>query len=380
MKDVPKVDKWIQFRKELHKAPELSGREEKTSEKVYRMLNTLSPDKLYKNLGGNGVLATFFCDAPDMGENILFRAELDAIAVKEESGAEHSSGKEGVMHGCGHDGHMAILLGFAEYLHRCPPKKHNISLLFQPAEETGEGAADLLQYPVFRKLSFKRAFALHNLPGYEENQVILKKGVFAAASTGLEISFQGRSSHAAYPEQGSNPAKILGRLITFISDGFDDFKEAESIHKIVCTYVQMGNIAYGISPGRAQMGVTVRASDDKELDKVVWDIKKRVQAESESFDGIIDIKQIEPFSATINDEDGTKLVEKAARKSGFTVKTLDKPFPWSEDFGEFRKMCPVTLFGLGTGKNHPPLHSEKYDFNDRLIDAGIRLFAGLSNL
>jgi len=275
---------------------------------------------------------------------------------------------------------MAILLGVAEYLHHNPPRNCNISLLFQPAEETGKGAAKVLQDPMFQGKTFKRAFALHNLPGFEENQVIIKKGVFAAASVGLEIALHGRSSHAAYPEQGSNPSHILGNLLTFISEGFEEFKKGGSVNKIVCTYAQMGSVAYGINPGRARMGITLRSSDDHELQKITKQIRKRANAEAESFDGTIAIKQVEPFSATINDGVGTNLVEKAAGRSGLSIKALDEPFPWSEDFGEFRKKCPITLFGLGTGRNHPPLHSETYDFNDRLIETGIELFTGLSTL
>jgi metal-dependent amidase/aminoacylase/carboxypeptidase family protein len=194
----------------------------------------------------------------------------------------------------------------------------------------------------------------------------------------LKISLNGRSSHAAYPEQGSNPSQILGNLLRYISDEFDEFKKGGSVNKIVCTYAQMGNIAYGISPGRAEMGITVRSSDDEELKKIVEQIRERADAEAESFDGTVSIKQIEPFSATINEDAGTDLVEKAAKKCGLNLNVLDEPFPWSEDFGEFRTKCPVTLFGIGTGKSHPPLHSEMYDFNDRLIETGIRLFAELT--
>lgn len=374
------INKWISFRKELHKFPELSGSEEKTSERIFNTLKNFSPGELYNHIGGTGILATFFSDNPENKETILLRVELDAIAVQEESGAAHASQKKGVMHGCGHDGHMAILLGLADFLNHNPPEKYNVSLLFQPAEETGKGAAEVLKDPVFKSKPFKRAYALHNLPGYGENDVVIKNGVFAAASTGLEITVRGKSSHAAYPEQGSNPSKVLGNLLTYISGDFEEFQQKSGVNKIVCTYVRMGNEAYGISPGRAQMGVTVRSSDDEELAKVIEQIRNRVSKEDAIFDGEIRIRQIEPFSATVNEGPGTEFVQKAADRLGLDVRKLEEPFPWSEDFGEFRKKCPITLFGLGTGLNHPPLHSERYDFNDNLIETGIKLFAGLCTL
>jgi amidohydrolase len=374
------VKKWTEFRKEIHAGPELSGYEEETSEKVCRALKELSPDELYRDVGGYGVMATFFGKKPSYSENLLFRAELDAIAVQEESGVNYTSEKNGVMHGCGHDGHMAILMGLAEHLSQHPPQKVNVSLLFQPAEETGRGASRVIQDPIFKKKEFKRAYALHNLPGFNENQVIIKKEVFAAASTGLEIVVNGRSSHAAYPEQGSNPSQLLGRLLTYISEDFEDFKRAGVVNKIVCTYAQMGNVAYGISPGRAQMGITIRSAEDELLKKTVDRVRERVDVESRLFDGEVTIKQIEPFSATVNDSTGTEFVKSVAEHNGLSVNEMDIPFAWSEDFGEFRKKCPITLFGLGSGKNHPPLHSETYDFNDKLIETGINMFVGLISL
>lgn len=372
--------KWVEFRKELHKFPELSGSENKTSEKVIDTLKKLSPDELHTDIGGNGIMATFLSGQHQNKETILFRAELDAIAVQEESGVKYASEKKGVMHGCGHDGHMTILLGFAEYVHHNPPQKYNVALLFQPAEETGKGAEEVLRDPVFKKQNFKRGYALHNLPGFNENSVIVKKGVFAAASTGLEIIMKGRSSHAAYPEQGSNPSMVLGSLLTYISEEFEEFRQKGPVNKIVCTYARMGNVAYGISPGLAKMGITVRSSDDEELGRVVEQIRSRVNQENEKFDVEVSFQQIEPFSATVNDSSGTEFVEQTAEWNALNVVRMDEPFPWSEDFGEFRKKFPVTLFGLGTGKNHPPLHSEMYDFNDNLIEIGIKLFAGLCTL
>jgi metal-dependent amidase/aminoacylase/carboxypeptidase family protein len=139
----------------------------------------------------------------------------------------------------------------------------------------------------------------------------------------------------------------------------------------------MGNVAYGISPGRAEVGATIRSSDDGELRKITERMYNRVDFEAKSFDGEIAIRKIEPFSSTINDSSGTEMVKKVADRSGLRVQEMDEPFAWSEDFGELRQKCPITLFGLGTGKEHPPLHSEIYDFNDRLIETGVQLFAGL---
>ncbi|PKD42850.1 amidohydrolase [Rhodohalobacter barkolensis] len=370
------LDLLRRVRKELHASPELSGSEEETANRVIHLLKELKPDELITNIGGEGIVARFNAIA-EVKKTVLFRAELDAIAVNEETDLSYRSGKNGVMHGCGHDGHMAILLGFAREIGKNRPRKTEVWIMFQPAEETGEGAERMLKDPKFEKVNADEAFALHNLPGFPVNQVVVKEDVFAAASTGVEVKFKGKSSHAAYPEQGVNPASYIAELILFADQEFDEFRSLSSINKIVTTYTQLGERAFGISPGEGNVGFTIRSSSDEELEGAVNKLKSKVQQLQKTFEGKISVDLVEPFSATVNHSEGVKAVVDAAEKSGLEWQKAEAPFPWSEDFGEFRKKFSITLFGLGTGEEHPPLHSEKYDFNDELISAGVKMFINL---
>ncbi|MFO7800120.1 amidohydrolase [Rhodohalobacter sp.] len=370
------TDELIQIRKELHGNPELSGCESETALRIIEELKKCDPDELLTQLGGTGIAAKF-SSVNDPVKTILFRAELDAIAVREETGLTYSSKNNGVMHGCGHDGHMSILLGVAKKLATERPANKNVWLLFQPAEETGEGAERVLQDDKFDVVQPDFAYALHNLPGYPENQVVVKKGVFAAASIGVQVRFKGKSSHAAYPEQGMNPSREVSELVQFANLEFDDFKSKNSINKIVTTYISLGERAFGISPGEGEVGFTIRSSSDEELTGAVDKLREKIHSLGEIFKGDISFDLVEPFAATVNDPDGVERVIASTSEVGLNLKELDAPFPWSEDFGSFCKRCPITLFGLGTGEEHPPLHSEKYDFNDELIQAGVKMFINL---
>ncbi|PWN05249.1 amidohydrolase [Rhodohalobacter mucosus] len=369
----------IDLRKHLHQHPELSGNEEQTAAFIKQRLKDLNPDELLTGLGGAGIMARFNATG-SARKTLMFRAELDAIAVEERSDHPHRSVVNGVMHGCGHDGHMMILLGFARWLAENRPSRINTLILFQPAEETGRGAGRVLSDSRFSSLKISHAFALHNLPGYPEKCVVLREGVFASASTGVEVGFRGQSSHAGYPEQGINPAGHIAELIEEAEALFRSFRNKNSLNKAVCTYIRMGARAFGISPGNAKIGFTLRSPHDDALNEALEDLGELINRVSESFDGKTEVNHREPFSSTINDSAGVEWVRKAASQAGLKVQEIEEPFPWSEDFGAFREHCPVTLFGVGSGLNHPPLHSENYDFNDRLIDPGVELFSQIIKL
>ena len=367
----------IKLRKELHSMPELSGDECKTAKRIVEELKKCDPDELIEEVGGTGVMARYSSKEATSNKTIIFRAELDAIAVQEGSGVSHQSNNRGVMHGCGHDGHMAIIAGLARQLKENPPHGVDVILLFQPAEETGEGAERVLNDKRFQKIDIDLAFALHNLPGYIENLVVIKRGVFASASTGVEIEFRGKSSHAAYPEKGINPSRNMIDFIQTVDTALEEFRSANRLNKAVNTFIRLGKPAFGISPGTGRIGFTLRSPDETSLDAAVSMLRDLADKAGQDFEGEVDSRVVEPFAATVNNNEGVDRVMQAAKSNGLKVEELSTPFSWSEDFGEFGKKCPITLFGLGAGMNHPHLHSESYDFNDELIETGISIFADI---
>src|SRR5699024_2334052 len=165
--------------------------------------------------GGNGMVASY--EGDEEGSTVMIRCELDALPIAEENDIEYKSTHEGNGHKCGHDGHMAILCGVAKCLEAERPAKGKVQLLLQPAEETGEGAARMLDDKTFKKFNPDVIFALHNVPGFETHQIVCREGVFAAASEGLIVRFKGATSHAAQPEEGRSPALAMAQLVQLLS-------------------------------------------------------------------------------------------------------------------------------------------------------------------
>lgn len=371
------LDELKKIRRTIHTAPESSGEEKYTAQLIRSELEKTNPDEIIDGIGGHGLVAIYKGENSGEGQSLMLRAELDGLKIDEENEFDHASEIQNRMHACGHDGHMTIILGVATYLKENRPKKGSVMLLFQPAEETGEGAGWMLDDPKFKDLKIDHGFALHNLPGYEENHIYIKDETFACASVGLEVLFKGKSSHAAHPEEGINPAQCVADLIKKLGQIDDQARKQDLFSILTITYVQMGEEVYGVSPGMAKVGVTMRAETDERLDSLKKEVLNQIKKVENAFKGDVAFEEKEPFTATVNDTRGMDNVFKAADAAEIPVKMLGKPIYWSEDFGRFREKCPIVLFGLGAGKDSFPLHSEKYDFNDNLIPSGVALFVKL---
>ena len=199
------IQELIQLRKKLHTMPEVAFEEKNTNKEILNFFSALQPDQTITQLGGTGLAFIFKGEKP--GKRLLFRCELDALPIEDLKKSPYQSQILGKGHLCGHDGHMAIICGLGEKLAGNRPESGEVILLFQPAEETGDGAKAVLADPRFKQIKPDFAFALHNLPGFPLHQVVMRKGTFAAGSTGMTISLTGKTSHSAHPEAGINPAQ-----------------------------------------------------------------------------------------------------------------------------------------------------------------------------
>jgi amidohydrolase len=357
------------FRKTLHQYPELSGEENETAQRVLDFFEPLKPDKTIKGLGGTGL--AFLFNGKEEGPVSLFRCELDALPIVEENDIDHASTIKGKSHVCGHDGHMAIISGLGMELSKNRPQKGRVVLLFQPAEETGEGAKAIIDDPKFNEISPDYAFALHNLPTYEFKQIIIKKGPFAAASSGMIIQFRGRNSHSAHPEAGKSPAEAMAKTIVALEKLPDAMKKFTLITVI---HAQLGEIAFGTTPGVATVRATLRAFENETRDLLVTYAEKLCMRIAKEYGLEVSFDYTEVFAATHNDPDAWELGNQAAKNLGLKTKHIRIPFRWSEDFGLFSSHTKTLLFGLGSGKKQPQLHEPNFDFPDGLISTGVGMF------
>lgn len=369
-------EKVIKFRKELHTNPELSDNEFITSERVVNYLSHLNPDKLIRGVGGNGIVCIF--KGKTDGPSVLFRCDMDALPIIETNDFVHKSVNEGVSHKCGHDGHMAILVGLAEVFSINRPRKGQIILLFQPSEENGQGAFNVLNDNKFKELHVDYVFALHNLPGFPKGDVILRKGTFASASKGIIIKLHGKTSHAGEPQNGISPAVAMADIVKQLNDlpnkdVFDDFTLVTVVH------AQLGEVAFGTSPGYAHVMATLRTYSNSDMEQLTQKAEDIANQNATSNKLKVEISYVEEFPATVNNPEMVKLIEKSAIIIQQEHQYIDKPFNWSEDFAHFTKAYKGALFGLGSGEECPQLHNPDYDFPDDIIENGVAIFYEIYN-
>lgn len=363
------------YRQHLHEHPEVSGEEVKTAAFIKEVLQDLEPDFLMTEVGGTGVLACF--DSRQPGPALLFRAELDALPIQEVNEFPHRSAEPGVSHKCGHDGHMSILLGLAHWLHDHRPAKGKVMLLFQPSEENGAGARAVLEDPRLSDLQLDFVFALHNLPGYPKHEILLKTGPFTAAVNSIIIKLYGKTSHAAEPENGINPALAIAEILT----GADALAvpDTERIDFALLTpvHIQMGEKAYGVSAGYGEIHLTLRTWKQARMQQLTGRLQALIRQAAGRYHLEVETEWTDPFHANRNDETAVELIRQSARSQELSVRELTMPIKWGEDFGLFTQRFPGALFGLGAGERTPALHNPDYDYPDDLTPTGVNVFSGI---
>jgi len=367
----PDFDALIDLRRALHAHPCLSGAEAASADMVADWLLAAGVEEIITGIGGHGLAALF--TAPEPGPTVLLRAELDALPISESPGRTHASCLPGASHACGHDGHMTILAAVASELTRRRPGRGRVVLLFQPAEETGEGAHRVMHDPQFNRIEPDFAFALHNLPGHPLGQIVTRKGPFAMGSVGLEVHLKGRPAHAASPEDGLSPARALARLIrdlpALASRGSEDL--------ITVVHASLGRPTFGTAPGEAVVMATLRAATEADLANLREAALQEAREAAQEERLALSFEWRDHFPPTVNDETCVDLITTQALSLGLDVATLHQPMRWSEDFGHFLRSTPGALFGLGAGEDHQALHTPSYDFPDDLVRIGASLWLSL---
>lgn len=351
-------DELIALRRHLHTRPELSGRELETARLVTDHLRACGAREVLTGLGGHGVAGVFGLADPAF-PSIMLRCELDALPLPEAPDCAWPSQVPDCAHKCGHDGHMAILLGVARRLQDAPPVRGRIILLFQPAEETATGAAALLADTHFCALDPDWIFALHNLPGYPAWQVLSRPGVFAAGGCRLRIHFPG-------PQPEAILEQLLPQLVNLNSD-------------------RAGRPALVIVNNEdndaGSLWVSLRATEDRWLHELQAEVRALAAdlARDRECESVVEVA--EQWPVTRNDSRAVALIEKAAAELDLeTASPGESPFQWAEDFGRLTAWRPGAMLGLGAGENHPALHARDYEFPDDLILPGVTLLHRLCRI
>ncbi|OYU40071.1 MAG: peptidase M20 [Pseudorhodobacter sp. PARRP1] len=361
------------FRQDLHRYPEVSRAEAATAGRIVQALAALHPDQVVTGFGGHGVAAVFNGGAD--GPTVMFRAELDALPIEELSEAAHRSTIAGKGHLCGHDGHMTLLMGLGQLIARARPARGRVVLMFQPAEEDGSGAAAVVADPRFASLRPDWAFAIHNMPGLPLGHSSLKAGAVNCASQGLKIILSGKTAHASLPETGLSPALALARLIPAIAGLGQGGALGAGYRLVTITHARLGEAAFGIAPGAAEVWATLRTMADDQMAALRAAAMDIARAEAAAQGLGIRFEHHDDFAASVNDAQAVGVLGRALATLAMPFDEGDLPMRASEDFGRFGQAgTRSAMLFLGAGEGHPALHNPDYDFPDALIGPGVAVF------
>ena len=357
------------FRRDLHKIPELGFFVYRTGTYIRNVLSEF--DCSISTIAKTGIVAFF-----DFGqsETICFRADMDALPIEEETSLPFSSEIEGCMHACGHDGHMANALCFAGILndYKKEGKKFNYNalLLFQPAEETIDGAKIICGTDIFTRYNVKAIFGLHMWPFLEKGEIATKPGPMMAKSTTVKVEVRGLSSHCGEPEKGHDALLAACMFIDSLYSYKDKHVRKRSILKF--GKMKSGNVLNAISD-YSRIDGTMRTFEESTWKKLVNAMKHYAKQMSGRYnvDFKIDVSKFHP--AVVNDENLYNRIKPTLLNDHINFVELRRPVMIAEDFSFFEEVMPGIFFFLGTGTG-TPLHSSDFNFDEDVLVEGVHLF------
>ncbi len=359
----------VALRRELHAHPELSGQEVWTKRRLMAFLEANTRLEIIDR--GHWFYAAY--RAGRGGPSIAFRADFDAVPVRETCDIPWKSKSDGIAHKCGHDGHSAALAAFALEIDQSGADK-NIFFLFQHAEETGEGALECRA--LIGEENIREIFGYHNITGVEPYSVWLKDGAAHCASKGMSIYLKGAPSHAGEPERGRNPAFAVAELALSVPEliGPERWKDM-----VMCTIVhmQVGEAAFGVSPGEGLIRMTCRAVREAEMDALCDELETLARSLAEKYGLTPAFEYCESFPETVNHAKSADKVRRAAAELGYHCFDAASPMRASEDFGHYTKLIPGAMFWVGNPAE-PSLHSQDYDYPDSQIERVVEIYKKLA--
>lgn len=356
------------YRRDLHKIPELDRALFETKKYILEVLNPCSCTVTEHCETG---LCAFF----DKGkpETLGFRTDMDALPVMEVSNSPWRSSFEGRMHACGHDGHMAMLLAFADYVdkHQLP---YNVLLVFQPSEETNGGAKEICQSGIFKKYRTKAIFGIHVWPFACQGEILTRPGAFMSRFTKMTVEVTGKSVHATDPKRGINALFAACKFVDTIYQRHEVMEQsARGIQEstILCVGKLESGTAFNIISDKAYMEGTIRAFDDARFEDIRSMVQKVAGNIAEETGASFSIAYTEGYPVVNNDADLYNKIRKV-----LDITELEEPLLISEDFAFYGKEAPSIMFLLGTGTDIP-LHSNNFDFDEKILLEGLRLYIAL---
>ena len=378
-------EEFTALRRDIHAHPELAFKESRTSDLVAERLASWGIE-VHRGLGKTGlvgVLRGSRTAAAGKPRAIGLRADMDALPMPEHNRFAHASKHEGRMHGCGHDGHTAMLLGAAKYLATHRDFDGVVNFIFQPAEEGGNaGARAMIEDGLFEKFPCDEIYGMHNMPGFPAGQFAFRKGPTMASSNRFDIIVRGTGGHAAQPHKAVDTIVIAAEMIGVLQTLISRHRNPIDVAVLSVTQIHAGD-AYNVIPGEAVIRGTVRTFSTQVLDEIENNMRRVAQTLPQVHGGTGELQFYRAYPPLVNWDAPTDFAARVAEEV-FGADKVDRDTPQhggAEDFSFYLEKVPGTyLFvGNGNGDHHEAryvgmgpceLHNPHYDFNDALLPVG----------
>ena len=365
------LDDIVKNRRALHQIPETALEEFKTKEylKNYLISIGLEPQEIVET----GLFV--YIEGKDKENCIAFRSDIDALNIKEETGAEFESKHVGKMHACGHDGHMTTLLAFAKYLTTIQPLEKSVLLIFQPAEESPGRAKDIVETGLLKKYNVKAIYGMHLFPELPEGTVASKEGPFFAQAALMTTTITGKSGHGAMPHKTIDPlmafTKIVDGYQTIVSRNLSPFDPG-----VVTIGKFCGGSAQNIIADTVNFWGTIRTFKEENTEFIIERIKEIHRGIELSYRVKIDEKIDIVYPPVVNDKELYKKFVETMKNMNYVE---HEALTISEDFAYYQKEVPGIFMLLGTRSEEKgfvyPLHSCHFNFDEKVLLKGVEAFA-----
>jgi hippurate hydrolase len=374
------VDEFVQVRHHIHQHPEMAFEEHQTAQLVAEKLKSWGY-AVTTGLGGTGVVGQL--KKGQSSKTLGLRADMDALPIVEDTGLPWRSKHAGVMHACGHDGHTAMLLAAAKYLAQKGQFDGTLNLIFQPAEEGAGGALRMMEDGLFEQFPCNAIYAMHNMPGYPQGQLVFRSGPTMASSDYVTITLQGRGGHGGLPHKADDPIVAASSLVMALQTIVS--RNTDPLQPIVITVGALNaGHANNVIPDMATLEIGVRTLDPNVRIETQRRIKAMTQAHSESFNVQASVNWREGYAVLVNDPHATELAATVATEhfGADQVNPNGPALTASEDFAFMLEKVPGCYFFIGNGADGEPgacmVHNPAYDFNDQNIEVGAKFWIALT--
>jgi hippurate hydrolase len=367
------------FRRDLHAHPELGFEERRTASRVVAALRAAGVDEVHEGIGRTGVVGVVHGAYRASGRMLGLRADMDALPMNEENEFAWRSCAQGLMHGCGHDGHTTMLVGAARYLAETRRFDGSVALIFQPGEEGFAGAKAMIDDGLFDRFPVEAVYAMHNWPALPPGTIGVNAGPMMAAADRIEIVVHGKGGHGAHPYLAVDPVLVAAHIITAAQSIVSrNVSPVDSAVLSLCALQAGDTHAFSVIPREARLVGTVRTFRQEVQDMVEDRLARLVDSVASAFGATATLTYKRTYPATINSDDHARFAaDTAASLVGEDKVRRDlPPSMGAEDFSFMLQVKPGAYLRLGQG-GHAFLHNTRYDFNDEVLPLGAALFARL---